>query len=124
LRLLLDAHVSARIIGRRLKAAGHDVLALDHHAEFEGLDDEAVLELAVAERRIVVTRNVADFPLILREWAESGRSHAGLILVYGIGHHEFDLAGRGIERLLAVRGAQAAWIDSPAVLDRSSATVT
>jgi nucleoside-diphosphate-sugar epimerase len=84
-RLLLDAHVSGLGVGRRLEKRGHDVRALDREPGLEGLDEEEVLALATANRRILVTHNIVDLPEILREWAGGGRSHAGVILVYGIG---------------------------------------
>ena len=108
-------------MGRRLEAAGHDVRALDHEPELEGLDDDAVLALAAHERRILLTHNVADFPSILREWAAAGRSHSGVVLVYGIGHDEFDVVVRGVERWLQLRPAHEDWLDFPAVVDRAFA---
>jgi hypothetical protein len=77
-----------------------------------------VLALATTERRILVTHNVADFPRILREWAAAQRSHASVILVYGINHSEFALIARGVERWLQLRPDQADWTDFPAILDR------
>lgn len=121
MRLLLDAHVSGPRVGAPLRRGGHDVRALDQEPELEGLDDEDLLALATAEGRVLVTFNVADFPDILREWGASGRSHAGVILVYGIGHGEFGLILRGIERRLAGLG-HGAWVDFPAVVDRSFAS--
>ena len=94
MRLLLDAHVSGRNVCRALRAAGHDVRAFDQEPEHEGLDDEDVLALAVADGRIFVTHKVADFPELIREWAAAGRSHAGVILVYGLDHREFGLIRR------------------------------
>jgi predicted nuclease of predicted toxin-antitoxin system len=120
-RLLLDARVSGPRVGRRLGDRGHDVRALDQEPELEGLDDDEVLELATAERRILVTHNIADFPAILRESAAAGRSHAGLILVYGIEHREFDLLVGGIGRWLELYGEDEGWVDFAAVLDRSFA---
>jgi predicted nuclease of predicted toxin-antitoxin system len=117
-RLLLDAHVSGPNVGRRLQQNGHDMRALDQEPALEGLDDDDVLALAVAEQRILVTHNVADFPRILREWASAQRAHAGVILVSGIDHSEFALITRGIERWLQLRPAQADWSDFPAILDR------
>jgi predicted nuclease of predicted toxin-antitoxin system len=117
-RLLLDAHVSGPNVGRRLEGSGHDVRALDQQPALEGLDDDEVLALAATEQRILVTHNVADFPRILREWAAAQRTHAGVILVYGIDHSEFTLIVRGIERWLELRPDQADWRDLPAVLDR------
>lgn len=122
MRLLLDAHVSGARVGRRLEEAGHDVRALDQEPELEGLDDDAVLALAAHETRILVTHNVADFPSILREWASAGRSHSGVVLVYGIGHAEFDLVVRGVERWLERRPAEDDWLDFPAVVDRPFAS--
>lgn len=88
----------------------------------EGLDDEQVLMLATEDRRVLVTHNIRDFPSILREWAAAQRSHAGVILVYGIDHSEFELIVRGIERWLELYPEPTSWIDLAAVLDRDLAT--
>lgn len=122
MRLLLDAHVSGPGVGGPLRANGHDVRALDQEPELEGLDDDDVLALASEDGRILVTHNVADFPEILREWAGAGRSHAGLILVYGVEHREFGLILRGIERWLDLRPRQEDWLDFPAVVSRTFAS--
>ena len=108
-------------MGEALRAQGHDVRALDEERQLEGLPDDEVLALAAAEKRILLTHNIADFPPILREWAEASRSHAGVILVYGIGHNEFNLVERGVQRLLDLRPSQEAWLDYPAILNRSFA---
>ena len=118
MRLLLDAHVSGRNVGRRLEQKGHDVRALDQEPDLEGLDDDDVLGLASTEQRILVTHNVADFPRILRDWAAAQRTHAGIILVFGIDHSEFALITGGIERWLELRPSQTDWSDFPAILDR------
>lgn len=121
MRLLLDAHVSGRRVGGALREHEHDVRALDDERQLEGLPDGEVLALGAAEQRILVTHNIAHFPGILREWAEAARSHAGVILVYGIDHGEFDLIARGVQRLLEQRSSQEAWVDYPAILNRSFA---
>lgn len=122
MRLLLDAHVSGPRVGATLRATGHDVRALDQEPALEGLDDESVLTLATEEQRILVTHNIADFPSILRDWAEQQRSHTGTILVYGIDHSEFELITAGIERWLALYPQPANWTDLAAVLDRDFAS--
>ena len=94
---------------------------LDQEPQLEGLDDDEVLALATQEKRILVTHNVSDFPRILRDWATAQRSHAGVILVYGIAHAEFDVIVRGIERLLTARPSADRWVDFPAILDRQGA---
>lgn len=118
MRLLLDAHVSGPRVGRRLEAEGHDVRALDQELALEGLDDEEVLALAAGEQRILVTHNVRDFPAIVRDWAAAQRSHAGVILVYGIDHREFDVIVRGIERCLGLYPDPVSWQDLTLVVDR------
>ena len=118
MRLFLDAHVSGRNIGDRLADGGHDVRALDREPNLEGLDDNTLLELASADHRVLVTFNVADSPTILREWGISDRSHAGVILVYGIDHSEFGLVVGGVEHWLAAYPEQRDWNDRAVVLSR------
>jgi hypothetical protein len=123
MRLLLDAHVSGPSVGGPLGERGHDVRALDQEPELEGLDDEDVLALGAEDGRILVTHNVADFPEILREWAAGGRSHAGVMLVYGVGHSEFGLIVRGIERWLELRPRQGDWLDFAGIVSREFASL-
>jgi hypothetical protein len=118
-RLLLDAHVSVRGVGRALIRDGHDVLALSEDPAREGLDDEEVLALGADDGRILVTHDVEDFPPILRDWAAEGRSHSGVILVYGIRQHEFRAVVDGVSVLLAARPDQPKWIDLCEALSRS-----
>lgn len=122
MRLLLDAHVSGPRVGRPLRAEGHDVRALDHEPALEGLDDVEVLTLAAEEERILVTHDVHDFPGILRDWAEAQRSHAGAILVYGIGYREFEAVLRGIRRWLAIYPEPAQRHDLAVIVDRDFAS--
>lgn len=124
MRVLLDAHIPSRGVGRRLEASGHDVRALDREPQLEGLADDDVLALAAADGRILVTHNISDFPRILRDRASAGHSHSGVILVYGIGHAEFGLVARGIERWLAARPRQDDWLDFAVVVDRTYAAAT
>lgn len=109
MRLLLDAHLSSRRIGQRLRWAGHDVRALADDSSLEGLEDRLVLELAAGDGRILVTRNSRDFAPILRDWAEGGRDHAGAILIWTLGHGEFDAIVTGVERLLRERPSPDQW---------------
>lgn len=104
MRILLDAHISGRTVGRGLAGGevGHDVRALDSEAELEGLPDPEVLELAASEGRVLVTANVRDFAPLLAEWAGEGRSHAGVILVpSSVRNEAFRALISGVEETLA-----------------------
>jgi Domain of unknown function (DUF5615) len=109
-RVLLDAHVSGRRIGRKLGRPGHDVRALDQEEMLSRLADEDVLALATEQGRIVITHNVRHFVPIARRWAEARRSHHGLILVtLPTGDHGTIL--RRLERVFADRSEQRDWVD-------------
>lgn len=110
MRVLLDAHVSGRRVGRPLRNAGHDVLALDSDEALSRLPDGEVLALATREDRIVVTYNVSDFARLVREWAEARRSHAGVILVPDAraGH---GLILRRLKEMFAAHPDQGEWAD-------------
>jgi predicted nuclease of predicted toxin-antitoxin system len=110
-RLLLDANLSPRQIGGPLRAAGHDVLALAEDASLEGLDDPLVLELAAAQKRVLITRNSRDFAPLAREWAEAQRTHCGVILIWTLDHSQFAKIVAGIERLIAQRPTHEHWRD-------------
>lgn len=111
MRLLLDANLSPKRVGAVLERDGHDVLSLASDAVLGALDDPHVLELAAAERRILVTRNSRDFAPLLREWAEAGRHHAGCILIWTLAHHEFAKIVRSVGRCIDLRPDPAAWVD-------------
>lgn len=116
MRLLLDAHVSGRTVGRALADGGHDARALDSEAELEGLADPEVLELAVAEGRVLVTANIRDFEPLLREWAEEARSHAGVLLIPpSIRNEHFGVLISGVEKAIKGTG-QDGWVDRVAWL--------
>ena len=69
---MLDAHLSGRAVGKALVESGHDVRALDSESVLEGMEDPAVLELAFAESRVLVTANVSDFEPLLRSGPKRG----------------------------------------------------
>jgi nucleoside-diphosphate-sugar epimerase len=110
-RLLLDAHVSGRVIATALRARGHDVRAVDEERTLDGWDDESLLELASAEDRTTVTFNVRDFARIIGERLAGGGHHAGCLLIVGIDHGEFGLILRVVDAALAGRPDSAAWCD-------------
>ncbi|MGH9247890.1 MAG: DUF5615 family PIN-like protein [Acidimicrobiales bacterium] len=111
MRLLLDANLSPKRIGTPLEKRGHDVLSLASDAALGALDDPEVLELAAEQDRILVTRNSRDFAPLLRGWAEADRHHAGCILIWTLGHHEFGAIIKGVTALLRDRPDAQQWRD-------------
>jgi nucleoside-diphosphate-sugar epimerase len=117
-RVLLDAHVSGRRIGAALREREHDVLAVDEQRDLDGAPDEELLELASAQRRILVTFDVADFPRICREWLEIGRSHHGCAVVVGVRHSEFGAIVRALQSTFEQRPHPREWRDYQAFVSR------
>ncbi len=111
MKLLLDAHLSGRAVGRALAESGYDVRALDSEPQLEGLPDSQVLELAAVESRILVTANIRDFEPLIREWVEEERSHAGVILVpHSVPNEAFGVLISGIQNTLGDTN-QENWVD-------------
>jgi len=111
MKILLDAHISGRTVGKALSEGGHDVRALDSEVELEGLADPEVLELAAAEGRVLVTANIRDFEPILREWVGECRPHAGVILVpSSVRNEALGVLISGVEETLADTG-QEEWVN-------------
>jgi predicted nuclease of predicted toxin-antitoxin system len=109
LRLLLDANLSSKRIGDPLRDSGHEVRAIADESELDGLDDESVLELAAEEDRILVTRNSRDFAPICRSWAEAGRDHAGVVLVWTLSHRQYGEIISGIEHWIEQMPDASSW---------------
>ncbi len=119
MRILLNAHISGRTVGKALIEGGHDVRALDSEIELEGLSDPEVLKLAAAEGRVLVTANIRDFEPLLREWAGESRSHAGVILVPpSVRNEAFGVIISGVEKTLAGT-EQEQWVDRVEWLQRA-----
>lgn len=79
-RLLLDEMVSARI-AVQLREQGLDAQAVLERRDLVGGPDEALLDVATREGRVLVTKNIVDFGPLSQQWAADGRTHAGLLFV-------------------------------------------
>jgi predicted nuclease of predicted toxin-antitoxin system len=119
MRILLDAHISSRTVGKALIEGDHDLRALDSEPELEGLSDPEVLQLAAAEGRVLVTANIRDFEPLLREWAGEGHPHARVILVpSSVRNEAFGVLITGVEETLADT-EQEEWVDRVAWLRKA-----
>ncbi len=117
MRLLLDAHISGPRVGEALEDLGRDVRATER---MERLPDKVILEMAVEERRALVTHNVKDFYQLVRERPPE-ESHPGLILIPPSGQlHSFGAIISGIQRTLGDL-SQDDWINRVEWLRREEA---
>jgi hypothetical protein len=80
LRLLLD-EMYPSVVAERLRARGHDVVAVTERPELRSLADADVFTVSQSERRAVVTENVADFVGIADRIDDRGQPHFGLVLL-------------------------------------------
>ncbi len=78
-RFLLDEPISPEAADE-LKRRGVDALSIAGSAH-AGLDDEAVLNLAVAEGRIAATYNIADFALLHADFLSARAALPGILFV-------------------------------------------
>lgn len=80
MKLLLDEQISGKV-AVALRDRGNDVKAVAESRSLRGLSDPDVFRVAQDEQRAVVTYNIADFVVIVRELAQADPSHHGLVLV-------------------------------------------
>lgn len=68
-------------IAQRLRANGHDVIAVVADPALVSLPDDQILAHASSAGRPLVTANIKDFIPLDGQCRAAGQSHAGLILV-------------------------------------------
>lgn len=79
MKLLLDEMLHSGI-AQQLRKRGHDVEAIQGNMELEGQEDAAVLRLATASGRVLVTDNADDFTRLHRLFLAEGEDHDGILL--------------------------------------------
>ena len=80
MRFLLDEHISP-LVTARLRALGHDAVAVAEHDGLRGGPDDLIREAAGAEDRVLVTYDVRDFGNMGARMAVAGEPHPGIVLV-------------------------------------------
>jgi predicted nuclease of predicted toxin-antitoxin system len=92
MRFLIDECVGPSIAGW-LRQLGHDVLSI--YEEARGSDDDAILETAFADNRILITDDKDFGEMVFRE----GKLHRGVILLR-LGDECYSSKIKVLERLL------------------------
>jgi len=90
-RLLLDEMYPPALADLLCKY-GHDVVAVVAMPEFMGRDDSAVLDAVTTDDRCLVTENVRDFAVLVRQ-----TSHGGVLFVHG---QRWPRTRNGLHRLV------------------------
>lgn len=80
MRFLLDEHVSP-LVAARLRSLGHDAVAVAERQGLLGAADEQLLQIALAEDRVLVTYDVRDFGMLGMRLARTAEPHPGMVLV-------------------------------------------
>jgi hypothetical protein len=84
LKLLLDEHISPAVaagIRRHDRRVVVRSMGEWEDGNFLGQEDAACLEAAASQRLTLVTYDLRTIPPLLKNWAEEGREHAGVIFV-------------------------------------------
>jgi hypothetical protein len=83
-KLLLDEHISPAVAdGLRRRNPSLVVVSLAEwkNGEFWGQQDSVCLQQAAVQGLTLVTYDRRTIPPLLKDWAEEGRSHGGVIFV-------------------------------------------
>lgn len=82
MRLLLDETISPRI-ARELRDRGHDVQAVKRaRPDLTGRGDREIVRRMAAERRVIVTNDIADFQAIHDQFLAAGEEHQGMVFAF------------------------------------------
>ncbi len=84
LKLLLDEHVSPRVaegLRRRHRLLTVHVVTEWENGRLLGQDDSVCLEHAEKQGLTLVTYDRRTIPPLLKDWAEAGRTHGGVIFI-------------------------------------------
>jgi hypothetical protein len=112
-KLALDHHYATQIAVQLRKRRCDVVAAIERGWEAE--DDETLLSLCTADKRALLTNNVADFAVIARRWAVQGRHHAGLIFTSDAGmprsHHTLGRYVTALQTLIRAHPGDDAFTD-------------
>lgn len=82
MRLLLDEMIGPRV-AQELRSRGLDAIAFAERADLRALPDDAVLDVAHEDGRVVATLNVGDFSRLHQQSLAEGRQHSGVVMVTG-----------------------------------------
>ena len=116
MKLLLD-EMYAPAIAALLRDWGRDAVAVKERPPLMGLSDEALVRVATAESRAVVTENVKDYAAVHQRILAVGQQHSGLIFADArrfprLGPNHVPVLADALTALLSDHGTMLDDIDS------------
>ena len=122
LRLLLDEHISPQVgegLRRRQRSLVVHWMGEWESGSYLGQDDSACLLRAAAQQLTLVSYDLRTIPILLKDWAEQGRQHGGVIFVDEKSIPPADLGGlvRALSSLYQQAG-KLNWTDRVCFLQR------
>ena len=100
MRLYIDDDSADPVLFRQLQQAGHDV-RLPVDAGLRGADDPVHLAQAIAENRLLLSRNHRDLLQLHTLIMQAGGHHPGLLIVRRDNDPTRDLTPRSVVRAIA-----------------------
>lgn len=80
IKMLIDEDVSkGPQLAAALRRRGFDAVAIQE-INRQGCSDEAQLNYAATEERVLLSCNIAHFTALAKEWHKLGREHPGIVL--------------------------------------------
>lgn len=98
IQLYLDHHIKHQL-AVDLRDRGIDVL-LSQEAGNEEATDEAQLEFAAAQGRVLITFNIGDFAKLHQMWIASAREHSGIVVSRQLGAKQYGTLLDRVSRLV------------------------
>lgn len=96
LRLLIDEDTQYKAIVETLRALSHDVLTVNE-AGLSGQKDPLVLDFAIRNNRVLLTRNCKDFQVL----HQAEIDHSGILGIYQDRNYFKDMGIQDIARAIA-----------------------
>lgn len=101
MKIYLDDDADGSLLIIALQSAGFEVLSpRNKEINMRNRDDLAHLERATKERATILTFNCKDFRALHKDWENSGKVHAGILVVYKYNNPKKDLAPADIAKAI------------------------
>ncbi len=79
MKLYLDEDISHHI-AKALRDLKYDVISV-HDLKANGYSDDRQLDIAISEKRILVSYNIKDYLSLVKDCISKGKNHYGIILI-------------------------------------------